>query len=247
MTENKKNSFIIYTEYWDCLQGLDHSAIGKIFEAIFKWQRGEDFTITDQATRIGFNFIKSQIERDQKKWEATKKKRSEAGKKGMGSRWENNKGITKDNKGITKITVDVNDNVDVDVLHKCNNNNLFKNKLSKTTLFDVEEIEKKPKEDKRKQEVNFVLDFFKEKAGFYPIDPKPRFVANNFFRKVNSRWKKARGCDIPFDAFESLTKEYFDWYFKENDRVETKRLQTVYKNLEVYLSKLGRQNGRKTY
>jgi hypothetical protein len=93
MDKNKKEktSFILYNEYWDCLEGLDHAAIGKIFEAVFRWRRGEEVTINDPTTKVAFNFIKNQIVRDEKKYASLVKVRSEAGIKGNKSRWENRK------------------------------------------------------------------------------------------------------------------------------------------------------------
>lgn len=234
-----KKTFIQYTDYYDKFSRLNDEQLGQLYRSILTYQKGLPVKIDDPLTAALFDVVKVDMDNEKKKYQEKCEKNQEIAKKReLKKRTRTCTNVHERAKQAPNENENENEN---DI------NNLFKNKLSKTTLFEVEEIEKKPKEDKRKQEVNFVLDFFKEKAGFYPIDQKPRFVANNFFRKVNSRWKKARGCDIPFDAFESLTKEYFNWYFKENDRVETKRLQTVYKNLEVYLSKLGRQNGRKTY
>lgn len=69
--------------------------------------------------------IAPKMDDNAEKWEEEKKKRSEAGKKGMETRWKAKKGnnttITPDNKGITKIT----DNVNVNGL---SNNKLLDNK-----------------------------------------------------------------------------------------------------------------------
>mgnify|MGYP002247573424 FL=1 len=63
----------------------------------------------------------SDVKRASEKWDETRKKRSNAGKRGMAKRWGKSEDITKitndnnANDDITKITVDVDVNGDVDV------------------------------------------------------------------------------------------------------------------------------------
>ena len=115
-----KDSFILYNSFYEPIKSLKNEQLGKLLRSIF------DYTINGEITKdteilVAFMFIKNQIDLDSKKWEQEREKRSEAGKKGMQSRWNNkdNKVITTNNKNnnvindITKITDNVNDNVNV--------------------------------------------------------------------------------------------------------------------------------------
>lgn len=86
---------------------------------------GERLESEDLVLQVLFSVFASQIDSCNEKWETIKKKRSEAGKKGMKNRWGKSKQaitndnnvigvITSDNKPkqtITKITVTVTDTV----------------------------------------------------------------------------------------------------------------------------------------
>ena len=115
-----KDSFILYNSFYEPIKQMKNEQLGKLLRAIF------DYTINGEITQdceilVAFMFIKNQIDIDAKKWQEEKEKRSEAGKKGMASRWnnKNNNVITKNNNdndvinAITKITDNVNDNVNV--------------------------------------------------------------------------------------------------------------------------------------
>lgn len=68
---------------------------------------GERLESEDLVVQVLFSVFASQIDSCNEKWEAIKKKRSEAGKKGMESRWGKPKQtITNDNNVIGVITSD---------------------------------------------------------------------------------------------------------------------------------------------
>lgn len=122
-----KDSFVLYNSFYDPIKSLKNEQLGKLFRSIFNYTINGEIT-QDNDILIAFMFIKNQIDIDSKKWEQEKQKRSDAGKKGMASRWNNNvkSVITKDNNvinDITKITdnVNVNENVYVNVNEKDNN------------------------------------------------------------------------------------------------------------------------------
>lgn len=133
----EKESFILYNSFYESIKSLKNEQLGKLLRAIF------DYTINGEITQdneilIAFMFIKNQIDIDTKKWEQEKHNRSEAGKKGMASRWGNknnkdNNVITNDNKDnnvinvITNITdnVNVNDNVNENDNVNVNVNNIY--------------------------------------------------------------------------------------------------------------------------
>ena len=117
MAENKK-SFIIYSDSKSLVDKLPNKTAGELFKMLFAYVNDENPTTEDILLEIAFEHFKQKLKQDLVKWDETKKKRSEAGKKGMAARWNNNKTITKDNnviKPITKITVNDNVNVSVNV------------------------------------------------------------------------------------------------------------------------------------
>lgn len=82
----KKESFILYNSFYEPIKTLKNEQLGKLFRAIFNYTMNGEIT-QDTEIMIAFMFIKNQIDIDTKKWEEEKKGRSEAGKKGMASRW----------------------------------------------------------------------------------------------------------------------------------------------------------------
>ncbi len=126
MAENKK-SFVLYCDLIHTVEQLPDDVAGKLFKLILNYTNDNNPEIDDVLLSVAFEPIKRQLKRDLKDWEHQKQKRSAAGKKGMQSRWKDNKTITKDNtvitddnnvkNAITKITdtvtVTVNDTVNV--------------------------------------------------------------------------------------------------------------------------------------
>ncbi len=118
----ERESFILYTSFYEPLRYLNDLQMGKLFRAIFEYQinglsKTNRVDVPDDI-RIAFEFIRNQLDIDAEKWKDEKNKRSEAGKKGMAKRWnKDNNVITNDNKNnkvinaITNITDNVNENV----------------------------------------------------------------------------------------------------------------------------------------
>lgn len=105
-----KKSFILYLDRKKEIDLLSNEQCGILFKAIFEYvDTGNILEIDDLAVKVLFSFIASQIDENAKKWKETCQKRSEAGKKGMASRWSNNKVkqiITNDNNVINAIAND---------------------------------------------------------------------------------------------------------------------------------------------
>jgi len=116
----QKENFILYNSFYEPIKSLKNEQLGKLLRAIFNYTINGEIT-QDNEILVPFMFIKNQIDIDTNKWEEEKLKRSEAGKKGMASRWnnKNNNAITEDNNDnnvinvITKISDNVNENVNV--------------------------------------------------------------------------------------------------------------------------------------
>jgi hypothetical protein len=129
MAENKK-SFVLYCDLIHTVEQLPDDVAGKLFKLILDYTNDNNPEVDDVLLSVAFEPIKRQLKRDLKDWEHQKQKRSEAGKKGMQSRWKDNKTITKDNtvitkdnnvkNAITKVTDTVNVNDTVTVTNKSN-------------------------------------------------------------------------------------------------------------------------------
>ncbi len=149
MADNKK-SFILFCDQTHLFQELDDDEAGRLIKHIFRYVNDEDPEPPDRITKIAFEPIKQQLKRNLKDWEFKKNQKSEAGKKGMESRWakhnEEKQSITNDNSvinPITNITVSVNDNVTVSdtVNENVNDNVIFidepKLKFQKPTQLEI--------------------------------------------------------------------------------------------------------------
>ena len=85
-----KNSFLIYLDYQEQFELLTDEQAGQLIKAIIKYEKTGEITKLEGMTKMAFSFIKQQLDRDSEKWKEEKQKRSEAGKRGMAKRWENN-------------------------------------------------------------------------------------------------------------------------------------------------------------
>lgn len=152
----EKNSFILYIDQKEVIEQLSDEEAGKLFKAIYQYNYNKDIII-DGMLKIIFTQFKIFFDKDNEKWELEKNRRSEAGKKGMASRWNKSDNnvinsynkdnsvinvITNDNKeyqSITNITdnVNVNDNDNVNVNNNIKENIKRKNFIKPT----IEEIQ----------------------------------------------------------------------------------------------------------
>jgi hypothetical protein len=121
----ERKSFILEAKHKEIIDEMDNETAGILLKAIFHYVVcAEVPVISDIEAKIAFKFIKQDLDFKQEKWAETCERRSEAGKKGMKTRWGNNKSnkpITNNNKNnkcyktITNITdtdtdIDINDN-----------------------------------------------------------------------------------------------------------------------------------------
>ncbi len=83
----KKDGFIIYARFEEQVETLNDSQAGILFKALLRNQSGKDLPNMDQVTKMAFSFIAASIEANNKKYEETCAKRSEAGRKGNEKRW----------------------------------------------------------------------------------------------------------------------------------------------------------------
>lgn len=121
MAQDDKKSFVAYLSWFDALEEYSDAEVGRLMRALARYAKtGEEPEFSDRGMRGNWKFMCSDVKRASEKWDETRKKRSNAGKRGMTKRWGKPDDITKItndnnvNDDITKITVDVDVDVDVD-------------------------------------------------------------------------------------------------------------------------------------
>jgi DnaD/phage-associated family protein len=122
VAQDDKKSFVAYLSWFDALEEYSDAEVGQLMRALARYAKtGEEPEFSDRGMRGNWKFMCSDVKRASEKWDETRKKRSNAGKRGMAKRWGKPDDITKItndnnvNDDITKITVDVDVNGDVDV------------------------------------------------------------------------------------------------------------------------------------
>lgn len=84
-----RDSFVLYCNDGRQIEQLPDAEAGQLLKAIYRYVRDdEEPEGLPPVVSMAFSFIRSQLDRDGKKWEETKKKRKEAADK----RWGNNPG-----------------------------------------------------------------------------------------------------------------------------------------------------------
>lgn len=212
-----KNSFVLYTDFYEVLKDLSDEQLGLLHRVIYRYVISGDDTeakiLLSPEVKIAFNFIKLQIDKNKEKWEETKEKRAEAGKKGMQNRWnEDITKITKDNKNnkvikqITKITKDNNvidsndditkitsitDNVNVNVNV---NDNVINNKKD---ISSEQQVATEPESNKDEEEMleDTAKNVPNELEGLFLYEKDEKLI--NLWPKLIEAWKTAfPGIDI---------------------------------------------------
>ena len=217
MAENKK-SFVLYCDLIHTVEQLPDDVAGKLFKLILNYTNDNNPEVDDVLLSVAFEPIKRQLKRDLKDWEHQKQKRSEAGKKGMQSRWKDNKTITKDNtvitkdnnvkNAITKITdtVTVTDTVNVNV----NDTVTVTNKSNSPTIEMCREYF-----DSR----GYVEEF-----------------ADKFFHYYNSlNWINKKGFEV-----SKVWRNSAELWFGDKDAIQYKKEEEMdaYEKQEAHIKKL---------
>lgn len=90
--------FVFNTEWAEVLNGYPAEVRLEVYDAIIRYVQSGTLSELKPMAKMAFSFIKNEIDYNAKKYEETCKKRSEAGKKGMQSRYQNVTNLTNDNK-----------------------------------------------------------------------------------------------------------------------------------------------------
>ena len=86
----RHDSFILFTNVSEVLAPLNLEQKGELFQAILDYENGKEPMITDPMVNLAFIPIRQGLDVTDAKWEKERKARSEAGKRGMQSRWAHN-------------------------------------------------------------------------------------------------------------------------------------------------------------
>ena len=162
-----KKGFILYNDQKEVVDELTDEQAGKLLKSIYEYNVSGKFSLEGMLKLIFIPF-KTSFDRDAIKWEETSKKRSEAGKRGMKSRWKAEEEITNDNncnQMITSITdsvsVSVKDSVKVKDSVSVSVNNI-PNTHDTVFQFAVKEFESLNESDLKKSCKKF-FDYYNEK------------------------------------------------------------------------------------
>lgn len=77
---NDKKSFLLFADLKRVVDKLPDETKGKLFQLILDYANGIDAPVEDMWLDVIFEPIKTQLDRDNKKWEEVREKRSKAGK-----------------------------------------------------------------------------------------------------------------------------------------------------------------------
>lgn len=117
-----KDTLVFRKEWKDAMSGLPNEVRLEVYEAIIEY--GTSGTLPSglkQMAMLAFNFAKTTLDKDREKYEETRKKRSEAGKKHKGNQYKNGTSVPFDeqmeqNGTNGTVYVDVDDSVYVNKL-----------------------------------------------------------------------------------------------------------------------------------
>lgn len=223
-----KKSFILYHDQKEVIDELEDEQAGKLFKAIYEYNVNKK-EILSGILKLVFIPFKTAFDRDEIKWEEISEKRSQAGKKGMKTRWKDNENITNDNKSyqkITSITVNgsvsdnVNDNVNVNDSVSVSVNN---NTNHPTTPTDI---------------LNYCLSVFKDynKEELQDVAKKifEHYVKTNW--KGVDNWKDRVAMWINEDIQSGKIKKLPEWFNKDIKKEEAtqEEIDEMKKLLEAY-------------
>ena len=194
-----KNSFLLYTDYLEHIQDLSLEQIGSLFIAIMKYQKEEELPELDAVTKMAFNFIRSQLDKDNEKYVETSERRREAGKLGgrpKANAFDKNQEKAKKANGFsekqTKAKKPDNDNEDDNENDNDNTDNV--------PLPQVESRPAYPYED--------IIDYLNQKAGTHfrhsSADTKKHikarfndgFTLEDFKTVIDKKSKEWKGTDM---------------------------------------------------
>lgn len=124
-----RESFVLYAEYLENIELLSMEQRGVLITALMKYVSGLDIPDMDGSTMMAFSFIRSKIDKDQKKYEEVCSKRAEAGK--MGGRPKKPEGFSEKQSKAKKANGFLEKQKNPDNDNEYDNDNDLKKKIQK--------------------------------------------------------------------------------------------------------------------
>ena len=88
MAKDDKKSFVVYLDWFDALEEYTDAEVGQLMRALARYiHTGEEPNFQDRGMRGNWKFMLGATKRASDKWNETRAKRSEAGKRGNANRW----------------------------------------------------------------------------------------------------------------------------------------------------------------
>ena len=236
-----KDSFVLYTKYIDIFKELTDEQAGKLIKVILEYVNDLN-PEPEGLIKIAFIPIKQQLKEDLVKWKEEKQKRSEAGKKGMESRYNNvNKELTNDNSvskcynktnnvknELTNLTDNVNVYVNDNVFN--NNNNIITNNTITNNIIISTEL---PLID------NTLYQISEDKVNewqqvYQAIDVKNELEKMKCWLNANPKNRKTR---------KGIERFIVAWLNRSQDKAprvvnQEKQIETVIKQYETICEKI---------
>lgn len=217
----EKSSFLFYRDWREALSELTDEERLQAYDSIVAFAF-DDIEPQDKTIRIATSLMRSQIARDNSKWEKTSSARSIAGKKGMMSRYnKNQQNLTNVTNTTVKVEedVDVNEEVEVDVEGKVKGKKAIAYPYNEVVRLWNEICSPLPKvktlNDSRRNKIRCrLVEFSKDSAEWLPKTKElfERVVASEFLRGEKAEWQAT-----------------FDWLF-ENSKNWVKVIEGNYDN-----------------
>ena len=198
MAKNKKG-FILYADVNHTVKHLSNEQAGELFKHLLSYVNDENPVSKNPIVNIAFEPIKQQLKRDLNRWESTREKRSEAGKKSAEARKKkaeeliqqsstNSTSVKSVEQTSTKSTVNDNVNVNVTVNDNVNNKelnaaNAEKDSELEALFFNFWETYDKKKNKEKAKKAFFRLKKEEIKTIFETLPAYIRSTPDKKFRK----------------------------------------------------------------
>lgn len=242
----EKNCFVFYRDWADVLYELSDKERLQAFDAILAFAF-RDETPTDKTIRIATSLMRSQIVRDNEKWEKTRTSRSIAGKKGMESRYnKTQQNLTNVTKSTKEVEVNVEEEVNVEVAVE----EEVKGKKRKAIAYPYDEVvslwneicsplpQVKRLNDSRRNKIKCrLVEFSKNSEEWLPKTRElfERVVASDFLRGEKADWQAT--FDWLFDNSKNWVKVVEGNY--DNERKRTTQQPEVRLGVGEFLDEKG--------
>ena len=186
-----KKTFVFYHDWKNMIEVMSNEDAGELLKNILSYVNEQKTTSENPIVNLALAHIKPMIDKDLEKWDETRKKRIEYGKKGGLAK-------AKQNVANAKQNVAVNDNVNVNVNDNVNVNNTSINIDSRKTSFSTKVSEICIQKNFSENLKNEFLDYWTEHG---ENDKKMRFEKQTSFsiplrlekwKKNNVKWKKEK-------------------------------------------------------